>query len=1169
MSSLRGGTSRLVLLAIVTTVMIGGCPQNVDLPNTGGDDAGPLPLFGQSQSDPNNSNGNPVGGAGTNNGLLVANDMEYAIRKGASLNLVFHNPAENPSGVRFRVIEPPSIGALGDVEQIGENRAQVMYTPPFTFSGIIRFRYVIEHEDEISDLAEVAVAVYPELRFSVLEDDSENGGVIRASAFTQSGEPLPQANFYWHIDNREIASELVSHQMIDLDPGAPGMHDVGLFAQYAGTTIRVAASAINGSPTIRTRTSPRIFGVVNTTEGVPVRDIRVVASGTQTMSTRTDANGRFTFALAAGWSGDIRVQTDNARPQPPRYSINDLRQNIDDMQFVVSAAGTPTPAPLNPETGDPIAPDAGDRSFELFEDVPRLLPLADSAETQGTAIEIEIVSLPSRGVLRDPTTGTAIFSQQLPYVLAEDGESVEYIPAPNAFGADDFEFRYRVQTSSGLAGVVNLSVLGQNDDPGFTDGSRREIVTSLNVPKTTALTAVDVDANGAELVWQVANNPQHGTVSFEFDRTASGQRNRVTYHPQAGYAGTDQFSIRCLDRLGASAVVDFGVTVSSLMVVAHAGNDVDAVGFEEVTLSGAESLAPAGAAFAWRQVGGPFVEIGNSNRESIQFRVPPILEETELEFELLVTSGGISSTDRVKVRGEYRRQSLVYAFHAALERHWNTRVDFNVNGVVRSGFASTAAIDGDVGFWGNESGAPCSSPLWDFQGRSGVGGMLFTYVAAYQATGNKHLLRRANLLGDALLETQDALGGGWYQDAAYVNGQWQNVGVWGPFGNNFHTPANYQGFFTLDDSTSQGCALALLRLFEAGGDLRYLAGARRFGDHLVNLKDIQYQGSRPYANGGIPQALPLSRALVADHNQNADPRSPDGPYMPHKTLNDNMTSDALIFLMELYRVTGDERYATAVRLNVDYLLERHAAYGYRGWAQQYHFLTDAIAWGRHKEPPAFVTCENKIVDALLLWRQRENDADRIENIENAIQRYIEWLRDDLERPADFPTQVWRYYNHDSSVAPMNEVVFANDFIALFGAANESNAGAGQPYRGVWDLKWAGRLHADQPGGVADLSYAANYLGRTADDPSSVTPSNWQNAYTRQDVRGAWPKNFSVGGRSRTGLSTSDVSLNAYGLVNRVNYLSEPLIDADADGFDNDVEIAAGSDPYDSASVPQQ
>lgn len=508
------------------------------------------------------------------------------------------------------------------------------------------------------------------------------------------------------------------------------------------------------------------------------------------------------------------------------------------------------------------------------------------------------------------------------------------------------------------------------------------------------------------------------------------------------------------------------------------------------------------------------------------------------------------------------RQQVLHNMKRSIDELWEHRVDFEFAGTTYSGFATITATDAGEPFWGDESGSLSDQPLWDFQGSFGIPGATMACLYCYEATGNRAYLRRAQALGDTLLQAQDDAGAGWFYDYAIVAGTLQHIGVWGTWGNRVHAVPELQGWSTLDDLISQSSAQALLRLYQASGDIAYLNGAKRFADMLIALPTQQVFGIYPYADGGIPQGLPVARVATVDYNQNLDPRSPHNPYMLHKTLNDDTMSSAIIFLIAMYEETNDVRYRDAVRLHVDYLLDRFYSNGTRGWAQQYHYRYDTIAWGREAEPPAFVTTENHVVDALLLWRSIEPLYLRRLEIEVAVHAYLDWLHA-LKGPAGAPTLRWRYYNSDPSVAPVDEVVFADDFIRYFGEENQSQAGPGQPNAGNWDNVWNARLR--HPDGTYDADLGDSRLADIAELPLNMIAANW--GPTPENPTAGWYSDVTLNGQQRRAYITKGSVFRIYGLAKRFEVLGGAITDSDGDGFADAIEAAELTDSFDSDETP--
>ncbi len=507
------------------------------------------------------------------------------------------------------------------------------------------------------------------------------------------------------------------------------------------------------------------------------------------------------------------------------------------------------------------------------------------------------------------------------------------------------------------------------------------------------------------------------------------------------------------------------------------------------------------------------------------------------------------------------RQTWLDGIERSLSDLWDTRVVFGAGGRIYHGFAQIAAADGGVGFWGAEGGSLSDSPLWDFERSGGTPGVLYVYAAAYEKTGNQAQLRRAEYLAETLMLACDALGGGWFQDGAIINGQYRNIGVWGSWGNRRHTNADIEGLVTLDDATSASCGLALLKLYEQSPDPRYLASVRKFADRLIALPQESIGGGFAYGNGGFPQILPAARALTSLYNQNQDARNPDGPYMAHKTNNDAVIADALIMLMEFHRIGGDPRDLEAIRLTVDYLLDRHAAYGYRGWAQQYHHQDDRIAWGRSMEPPAFVTTETNILQALTVWWHREADAARRDRIAFSLERYARWLRA-LPRPASNANYIWRYYNHDESTGPLDVPVFGNGYVRYVGVAFAGLAGAGQGYVGEYDLLWANRLIDGS--NQFDMTRLSSFVPQFVVAPFQLASGAW--IPTAESPSASVPRQYVVDGQERMGLEVRGALIGIHGVIGRTSIVGVAP-DRDSDGFADATENSLDTDDLDSDQAP--
>lgn len=1153
-SSLRCVVRRAHVAILCAAVVggMGGCPTEEQISDVTG---GVSPAAGGA-SGPGTVTGADAGSLPSATGSLPsAAPGFFEVLTEQDKSVVVHFPPSDANGSSYEIVVPPVHGSLGQLA-VNEVGASVEYRPGPGFVGIDELKYVSVRNGARSDTAAVAIGVVPVVRFEVQPLYGAEELRVRLRARVESDALLPPATLRWVVDERDYTGPMASVVERILPVQALHSHQVGALLTLAGMTAAFPVSADGRSSVLDVQVPPVITGSVVDEFGAPAPLLAVRGIGlSQDFSATTDTNGFFELFVSPEWEGRVIVDEPGRISDPEQRTfsvvvINQLSQN-----FVFKPGRRPVPPPAAP----PV-------TVELDEDQVATIDFSAAAADGSDPEAYEIVSVPPHGALRDLGSGHAISATDLPYVLPQGGVSVEYRPSQDYAGLDSFEYRMRVNEVPSASAAVSLRVRPLNDSPRLNLDNLVYLIGRPNQPTVLQVSALDVDAVSAELRWTADPAPRDGQVTFSPSSSESAQTVEVRFSPAPGFLGEDEFGIRCVDARGAVDQSTINVFYTASTLVARAGADRDVAAFQWVSLSSAGSLAPDGSTFAWRQVSGSAVVLENAGSAMAAFRAPATVTSSAIEFELTVRNGAIVSSDRVRITARYGKQALIYSAHAALERLWSLRTPFVVqNGRTLFGFGSYQSSNPAVPFWGDEAGSACDSALWDFQARDGLAGALTAFLSGYNATQNREYLRRAEALGDALLETQNGLNGGWFQDMAYIDGQWRNVGVWGEWGGRRHVPSALQGAITLDDSTSQSCALALLRLYESSQQQRFLAGAKRFGDLLVAQQNVTHDGVQPYRNGGLPQIMPFERAMLVDVNSNADERNPDGPYMAHKTLNDAVMPHAIIFLSELHRVTGEAPYLAAVRLNVDYLLGRHAAYGYRGWGQQYHWRDDRLCWGRPKEPPSFCPGECEIVNMLLLIRARDTDAARKTRIETSLQRYLDWMRNDVPRPTGDPDKLWRYYNHNTSAAPLNTPIFSRDYRNWYGEQNEDEGEGGQPYRSRFDSAWIDRLMDE--GTRIDWLRAQDYVNAAPALPIGVLSTAWQPSFENQDRNGAWPNMYSVNGAQRPGIGTAGTANRVAGLYKRYGEITGVITDADGDGHTDTAEAAAGTDPRDSASHP--
>jgi len=167
---------------------------------------------------------------------------------------------------------------------------------------------------------------------------------------------------------------------------------------------------------------------------------------------------------------------------------------------------------------------------------------------------------------------------------------------------------------------------------------------------------------------------------------------------------------------------------------------------------------------------------------------------------------------------------------------------------------------------------------------------------------------------------------------------------------------------TMDDNTTQGATMFMMKMASATGAARYGNAARSALEFLLKSQ---------YPAGGWPQQYPVSRG-----------------YPSFYTLNDGTTNDCISTLLAGYKQFHDVRYLDAAKRAGDWLIEAQLPSPHRGWAQQYD-LQMRPAPARWFEPAACCSAVTARVIRTLIELYRETGHDRyLAPIPDAI----EWLK---------------------------------------------------------------------------------------------------------------------------------------------------------------------------------
>jgi F0F1-type ATP synthase assembly protein I len=163
-------------------------------------------------------------------------------------------------------------------------------------------------------------------------------------------------------------------------------------------------------------------------------------------------------------------------------------------------------------------PGTENQSATTDEDVPAGIMLNAVSPSLSPSFTYTIVTSPANGV------------------LSGVGPTFTYTPAANFHGSDSFTFRVNDGSHDSNTSTVTITVNPVNDVP---VADTQSVTTNSNTAVAITLTGSDFETPAANLIFEVAASPAHGTLS--------GSGASVSYSPHANYSGPDSFKFTVRD----------------------------------------------------------------------------------------------------------------------------------------------------------------------------------------------------------------------------------------------------------------------------------------------------------------------------------------------------------------------------------------------------------------------------------------------------------------------------------------------------------------------------------------------------------------------------------------------------------------------------------------------
>lgn len=254
-------------------------------------------------------------------------------------------------------------------------------------------------------------------------------------------------------------------------------------------------------------------------------------------------------------------------------------------------------------------------------------------------------------------------------------------------------------------------------------------------------------------------------------------------------------------------------------------------------------------------------------------------------------------------------------------------------------------------------------------GTPAVGHLL---LDAYHATGDKYYYESAKKVANALIHGQLLCGGWNYMfDFAGEDSLKQWYATVGKNAWRLEEFQHYYGNATFDDSGTIQVAKFLLRMYAEKYDSEYRAPLE---------KVIQFVLESQYPIGGWPQRYPL----MYNH-----PFRGQKDYSSFITLNDDVTSENLDFLIQCYQMLRLQKVKEPIMRAMNLLIDLQQKAPYAGWADQYTVEDLKPAHARSYEPRSINTGTTvRAIHLLMGYYRLTGDKKFIAGIPSAIN-YLE------------------------------------------------------------------------------------------------------------------------------------------------------------------------------------
>jgi len=459
----------------------------------------------------------------------------YAVDHGARV-ISMSFGVDAPSAELMRAINYATSRGVICVGSAG-NAGQEVLAFPASFGNVIGVgsTSLTDRDSKFSNFGDAVVRVaapgeelittYPGNRYAAVWGTSFSTGLVSGGLslllqVAPSMTPTEAAEF--------IRQGAVRNDFIKLGEGRIDLF-AALTARGAGSTTTSANSApVASNDAVTTQEDTPLVLDVRANDIDPDGDTLSVKSVVQ------PTNGNAVIATTGENAGRVVYQ--------PRANFS----GVDSFAYVVSDGMLTAPAVVMvtvTAVNDPpaAAPDAGTTG----EDAAVVIDvLANDTDRDDDRLTVTAVTPPGHGSATLVTTGV-------------DAGRVRYVPAANFSGEDSFTYTVSDGAATQTA-VVTITVTGVNDPPVAGNDT---VTIGEDGAAVLDVVANDSDADGDAVTVSTVSAPANGTAALIATGADAG---KISYTPNANFAGTDSFTYVVSDGKGGTATATVTVTVTNI-----------------------------------------------------------------------------------------------------------------------------------------------------------------------------------------------------------------------------------------------------------------------------------------------------------------------------------------------------------------------------------------------------------------------------------------------------------------------------------------------------------------------------------------------------------------------------------------------------------------------------